>query len=75
MSRIQQIREPVAENCWLLAYMHHMAQTAQPTASKRLFDLFAQQETQRIERNNGLKLPSFGHGIARDKTLTEIKYN
>jgi hypothetical protein len=44
-----QTGEVATHDLRLLAYMQVMAQTAQPAAAKRLFELFAQQENRRIE--------------------------
>lgn len=45
----------------LLAYVHHMAQTAQSVAARQLFALFVQQETRRIQANGGFRLSASRH--------------
>ena len=49
MPAMPQIEEFPADDLLFLAYAQHMAQTAQCDSAKCLFELFAQQETRRIE--------------------------
>lgn len=58
MTETLQTEELATENLWVLAYMQHMAQTAQPAAAKRLYELFAQQEKQQIEAKGGIQIPA-----------------
>lgn len=51
MAEMLQTGELATENLWLLAYMLHMAQTAQPAAAKHLYGLYVQQETRQLEAN------------------------
>ncbi len=68
MSTMPQTRAVATGDLRILAYAQHMAQTAQPTAAKLLFEFFAQQEKQRIEANGSFQLPSTPHGIGEDQT-------
>ena len=52
------------DNLRLLAYVHHMAQTARCDAAKRLFSHFAQQEARRLHAHGALPVPADGHVIA-----------
>ena len=51
------------DNLRLLAYVHHMAQTARCDAAKRLFSHFAQQEARRLHAQGVLHHPAEGHVI------------
>jgi hypothetical protein len=53
MSTMPQIGESESDDLRLLAYVHHMAQTAQSKTARRLFELFVQQESRRSEAQSG----------------------
>jgi hypothetical protein len=63
MSTMSQTGEWDTDDVRLLAYVHHMAQTAQSTAAKHLFGSFVQQETRRIQANGGFRLSASRHAI------------
>jgi len=53
MEKISQSRVVETDDLRLLAYIQHMAQTARSDSARRAFELFLQQERQRLETGGG----------------------